>query len=179
MKFVYFSLITVSLAFFLHILFVYYLPNVAMLIAFHHMKYNNKVGTNTFFHSGIPTPRLRNVPKPDPNLFYSLCTYDVSKYPVRFTAPIPDTSWSISFYARNGSNFYATNDQTFGSKEFNLILTGKKNGDRFRKVTHKIIAPSDKGMAIIRSSIMNQKDPDKLVQLHKQVKCTPLNDQHV
>ncbi|MBU1172710.1 MAG: DUF1254 domain-containing protein [Proteobacteria bacterium] len=174
MKFAFISFLTVSLAFFLHILIVYYLPNVIMLIAFHQMTYKYKTQTNAFFHTGTPSPELRNVPKPDPNLLYSLCTYDVSKHPVRFTAPVPDCSWSISFYARNSTNFYATNDQTIGSNDFSLTLVGKKYKKRVKTDINTMIAPSDKGMVIIRISIMGHKHPEDLVQLQKHALCTPV-----
>jgi uncharacterized membrane protein len=174
-KIVFLAFLTVTLAFLLHIVIVYYLPHLAMLVAFHQMKHTYGADKNMFIHTGTPSPEFRNVPKPDPNLLYSLCVYDISKHPVRITAPIPDcSSWSVACYAANSTNFYATNDLKEKDRDFSLTIAGKKHRDRINGRPGVVLAPSDTGMVIIRISIMGHKHPDDLVGIQKQAACAPV-----
>ena len=78
---------------------------------------------NTVVHGAQPTAGFDSVRRSSPDLIYSVCVYDLSKGPLRITAPVPNTYMSVSCFALNTDNFYVRNDrQTAGS--FDIVLVG-------------------------------------------------------
>ena len=72
----------------------------------------------------IPEPTTQNSPVPftDPAFAAAVCRYDLSKGPIKFTAPVSVAYTSVSFYTRNEVAYYAINDRSAGRKVIELDL---------------------------------------------------------
>jgi uncharacterized membrane protein len=78
----------------------------------------------------IPEPTAQNSPVPftDPAFAAAVCRYDLSKGPIKFTAPVSIAYTSVSFYTRSGLAYYAINDRAAGRRviELNLMTTQQR-----------------------------------------------------
>jgi uncharacterized membrane protein len=78
----------------------------------------------------IPEPTAQNSPIPftDPAFAAAVCRYDLSKGPIKFTAPVSIAYTSVSFYTRSGMAYYAINDRAAGRRiiELNLMTTKQR-----------------------------------------------------
>ena len=78
----------------------------------------------------IPEPTAQNSPIPftDPAFTAAVCRYDLSKGPIKFTAPVSIAYTSVSFYTRSGMAYYAINDRAAGRRiiELNLMTTKQR-----------------------------------------------------
>lgn len=75
-----------------------------------------------------PTPKNSPVPFTDPAFAAAVCRYDLSKGPIKFTAPVTIAYTSVSFYTRSGLAYYAINDRAAGRRiiELNLMTTQQR-----------------------------------------------------
>ena len=78
----------------------------------------------------IPAPAPQNaaIPFMDPAFAAAVCRYDLSKGPIKFTAPVSNAYTSVSFYTRSGVAYYAINDRAAGRRiiELNLMTTEQR-----------------------------------------------------
>ena len=78
----------------------------------------------------IPESTAQNsrVPFTDPAFAAAVCRYDLSKGPIKFTAPVSIAYTSVSFYTRSGMAYYAINDRAAGRRviELNLMTTQQR-----------------------------------------------------
>ncbi len=128
---------------------------------------------NAVLHGAPKTAEDRGVVRPSPDLLYSICLYDVSKYPLRFTALVPDSYWSISGFASNTDNFFAINDQQIKSNPAEVLLVGKDMSYEDVDVGNAevVVAPSDKGIVLFRVLITSVDELDELIKVQKQASC--------
>lgn len=68
------------------------------------------------------SPQNAAVPFMDPAFAIAVCRYDLSKGPIKFTAPVSPAYTSVSFYTRNGVAYYAINDRAAGRRIIELSL---------------------------------------------------------
>ncbi len=68
------------------------------------------------------SPQNAAVPFMDPAFAVAVCRYDLSKGPIKFTAPVSPAYTSVSFYTRNGVAYYAINDRAAGRRIIELSL---------------------------------------------------------
>jgi uncharacterized membrane protein len=68
------------------------------------------------------TPQNAAIPFMDPAFAVAICRYDLSKGPIKFTAPVSPAYTSVSFYTRNGVAYYAINDRAAGRRIIELSL---------------------------------------------------------
>jgi uncharacterized membrane protein len=78
----------------------------------------------------IPAPSSKNsaIPFMDPAFASAVCRYDLSRGPIKLTAPVSTAYTSVSFYTRNGVAYYAINDRAAGRRiiELNLMTTEQR-----------------------------------------------------
>ena len=116
--------------------------------------------------------KARRVVRPSPNLLYSACGYDVSKGPIRLSAPIPkDTYWSLSIFAANTDNFFVINDRQAKSDRVEVILVNKGGtvpdpGDAIVVEAKAIV-----GAVLFRMLIPDESRLDELIGIQKQARC--------
>lgn len=124
--------------------------------------------SNQWVFAPPATHERRTVVRPSPDLLYSLCCYDVSNYPLRLTAVIPDNYWSISGFAMNTDNFFAINDKQAKSNPIEVVLIRKNMPyqDATGKA-HVIAAPTDRGIILIRTVITSKADLPGLAEIQK------------
>jgi len=115
---------------------------------------------NALYHGELDTAGRDPVPMTSPNLLKSTCIFDVSEKPLRITAMVPDTYWSISFYASNTDNFFVRNDEQVPSKEVKLLLVNREYPHTDDEEV--IVSPTDTGFMIVRMLITH---PDRLKEL--------------
>ncbi len=126
---------------------------------------------NTFYHAPPVTSASRHVVRPSPDLLYSAAAYDVSKAPLKITAPVPETYWSLSFFAANTDNFFVVNDRELDSGKAEFLLAGPDTpvpkGGNARVVT----APTDRGVVLIRILITDENRVNELIRQQKLAVC--------
>src|SRR5947209_2491429 len=69
-----------------------------------------------------PTPEKALMPFMDPAFQVSVCRYDLSRGPLKFSVPITQAYTSVSFYTRSDVAYYAINDRAAGRKVIELDL---------------------------------------------------------
>jgi len=165
---------TLILALIFHLATVMAIPRLAMKTA--HQRILERAGSrlNTLLHSPRVTVDSRNVVKPSPDLLYSLCVYDVSEKPLRITAPVPDTYWSLSFYQTNTDNFYVLNDRRAKTNPVEIVLVGPKMAVPNVANAEVVVAPTTKGIFLLRSLIMDEDKLADLIRIQKMARCKPL-----
>lgn len=103
---------------------------------------------------------LRLIGEEDGSLVHAVCVYDLSRGPLRVTALIPRSYWSISIYSASGDNFYTFNDRQADVERLELILkpaeaapvdeeaieTQAPAGD-----TLEVFPPDDRGVIVFRA----------------------------
>jgi uncharacterized membrane protein len=127
-----------------------------------------KYPRNHWIFAPPSTSESRAVVRPSPDLLYSLCCYDVSQYPLRLTALVPDNYWSISGFGMNTDNFFVINDKQAKSNPIEVVLISR--GMMYQDSTGKayvIVAPSDKGIILIRTVITGKADLPALMQVQR------------
>lgn len=120
-----------------------------------------------------PTSDSRQVVRPSPDLLYSICTFDVSKNPLRITTGAPqDTYWSVSFFAENTDNFHVFNDSQAQGKSATILLIGQgqKIPPQAENVT-VVSAPSKTGLVLFRTLINDDARLPEIDQQRREAKC--------
>ena len=77
-----------------------------------------------------PTPENAVLPFMDPALAVSVCRYDLTEGPLKFSVPVGNAYTSVSFYTRNNVAYYAINDRAAGRRVIELdLMTSEQRGD--------------------------------------------------
>jgi uncharacterized membrane protein len=130
---------------------------------------------NTIRHDPRVSAQSRNVVRPSPDLLYSACGYNVSKWPLRVHAVIPkDTYWSVSMFAANTDNFFVMNDRKAGAPQVDLVLV--RAGQEYKSTGNEIIvkSPTRRGVILFRLLINDESRLNDLLQVQKQASCTSI-----
>jgi len=163
------ALATVIFAVNVHIAFVSYIPYKAMDIAMN-VRFKD-LPRNTMVPSPPTTEQSRKVVRPSPEILYSICIYDVTRKPLLFTYHLPDGYWSASFYADNTDNFFVINDRQTKSKTVDILLVGRETPMPAAGNAIVVRALSDKGLALIRVIVPDEKSLPGLVESQKLTTC--------
>ena len=136
-------------------------------------------GINVMFHAPRPTAKSRVVVRPSPDQLYSVCIYDLSAGPIRFSGQIPDTYWSLSLFAQNTDNFFVVNDNEVDGPEYNFVLI--RNGDRAPPdvaPANIIRSPTTRGIALVRVFIDDDAHVASIDKIRRQGTCSVLTDKN-
>lgn len=114
------------------------------------------------------TDNSTDVVRPAPDDIYSICVYDVSRYPLRVTSMTTEY-WTISAFAMNTDNFFnLTNSQAKANPvEVVFVSSGMTYQDPTGKA-QVVTAPSDKGILMITMVAPNQDAMPGILQVQKQ-----------
>lgn len=84
--------------------------------------------TNRMVQLPAASPQNTTIPFMDPAFAVAVCRYDLSRGPIKFTAPVSNAYTSVSFYTRSGVAYYAINDRAAGRRiiELNLMTTEQR-----------------------------------------------------
>jgi uncharacterized membrane protein len=70
----------------------------------------------------LPLSTTPVLPFMDPAFATAVCRYDLSKGPIKLTAPVSQAYTAVSFYTRYDISYYAINDRAAGRKVIELDL---------------------------------------------------------
>ncbi len=82
--------------------------------------------------------------------------------------------WSISFYQTNTHNFYVLNDWQAKSNPVDIVLVGEGQSVPDVENAEVIVAPTEKGIFLLRSLITDEKKVDDLIKTQRLATCRPL-----
>ena len=167
-------ILTLVLAVVFHLLTVTLFPRVIMALAFKRILKSADTEINTLVHSPRVTVDSRHVVKPSPDLLYSICVYDVAEKPIRITATVPNTYWSISFYQTNTDNFYVLNDRQAKSNPVDIVLVAKGQAAPNLENAEVVVAPTEKGVFLLRTLITDEDKVGDLIKIQRLATCKPL-----
>jgi uncharacterized membrane protein len=105
-----------------------------------------------------PTPENAVMPFMDPAFAVSVCRYDLSRGPLKFSVPISYAYTSVSFYTRSDVAYYAINDRAAGRRVIELdLMTAAQRADLpdNEEVTRAdrliVTSPTRTGLIVIRA----------------------------
>jgi uncharacterized membrane protein len=161
---------TILVALVVHLVALYLLPRVVMMRAL------DRLGAANTMHVGKrPTAAARVIVRPSPDILYATCPYDLSKGPLRVTAPVIHTSyWSVSAFDANTDNFFVKNDQKTPADSVELVVV--KRGQAWPKLDAAIerailFSPSEKGLILFRAVIDDEKHLPAIDAALHQARC--------
>jgi uncharacterized membrane protein len=110
-----------------HLATVLMLPRMATQDAYSRLSPLARV--NTVSPIPAPTPESAAMPFMDPAFAMSVCRYDLSEGPLKFSVPVSQAYTSVSFYTRSEVPYYAINDRAAGRRviELDLMTTEQRN----------------------------------------------------
>ena len=165
---------TLVLAVIFHLVTVLAIPHLVMNTAYKRIVQRAGSRANVLIHSPRVTVESRTVVQPSPDLLYSVCAYDVSENPLHITASVPDTYWSLSIYQTNTDNFYVLNDRQAKTNPVEIVLVGPEMGVPNVANAEVVVAPTEKGIFLLRTLIMNEDKLEDLIKIQKEASCNPL-----
>jgi uncharacterized membrane protein len=105
-----------------------------------------------------PTPEKAVLPFMDPAFQVSVCRYDLSRGPLKFSVPISQAYTSVSFYTRSDIAYYAINDRAAGRRviELDLMTAAQRaelpENEEITAADRLIVAsPTTTGLIMIRA----------------------------
>ncbi|HZN30318.1 MAG TPA: DUF1254 domain-containing protein [Xanthobacteraceae bacterium] len=105
-----------------------------------------------------PTPEKAVMPFMDPAFAVSVCRYDLSRGPLKFSVPISPAYTSVSFYTRSDVAYYAINDRAAGRRviELDLMTTDQRaalpENEEITAADRLIVtSPTTTGLIVIRA----------------------------
>ena len=173
-RWLYRILVTLALAAVFHILTVMAFPG-GILITREWKRKDMNLSLNVLYHQPMVTADSRVVVRPSPDLLYSVCAYDVSKTPLRFSTSVPDTYWSLSFFASNTDNFFVINDREVKANPVDILLVGPGMSYKNPGNAQVIMSPSNRGVALIRILITDENRIEELTKIQGQASCSPVD----
>jgi len=154
----------------IHVAAVQYLPTLIMsrVVSVAAGDANGKI----LFRDRV-TSDSRQVVRPSPDLLYSICTFDVTRYPLKITTGAPtDTYWSVSFFAENTDNFHVLNDGQAQGKSATILLIGQGQKIPPQAETVTVVsAPTTTGLVLFRTLISDDARLAEIDQQRRVAKC--------
>lgn len=107
-----------------------------------------------------PTPEKAVMPFMDPAFAVSVCRYDLSRAPLKFSVPISQAYTSVSFYTRSDVAYYAINDRAAGRRVIELdLMTAAQRAElpEDQEITAAdrliVTSPTTTGLIVIRALV--------------------------
>lgn len=157
-----------------HLGTVWYLPNMIMSRAMAQMG-----AVNTIHHGQRATAAIHGVVRPSPDLLYSVCPFDLSKGPLRVTAPVPaGTYWSVSMFDAKTNNFFVRNDTQVKGGKIDLLVTsadasGVEPYVASEKIAYYYVAPEySHGLVVFRTLVNDESKFAQIDAARRKANCT-------
>lgn len=169
--------IILGLALVLHLLTIWLVPRAITTLFLR--KVATQAGYNHIVLPPLPTDKSREVVKPSPDLLYAVCVFDLGGGPVRLSAKVPESYWSLALYGRNSDNFFRLNgrDAKSGTVEVILASEAAHPAIRSRHPDAIIVTPPDAtGLVLTRSLVTGSGGLQKAAEARSQTQCEPLRE---
>lgn len=167
---IYWTLGTLIAAGILHIVTILYTPSFIMSRAMAGIA-EQAGGRNMILYPPRVTAEARGIVRPSPDLLYAACAYDVSGGPVKLTASVPDTYWSLSLFADNTDNYFALNDKQANAKSVSLVVARSQVAGGTIGGIPVIVSPTDRGIALLRSLVDDERKFDAVDRARREATC--------
>ncbi len=137
-------------------------------------------GVNRIMHTAVANAKVREVVRPSPDMFYSVCIVDVSNGPVKIKTPASKPYTSITVFASNSDNIFAINDQQEVDGNLEVLVTGPaskniQNSNRRGNRESTIASlPTNKGIVLIRYVFTDEKHMKEINKSRQQAECQNL-----
>lgn len=131
--------------------------------------------SNVMHYRGPLNAASRTMPRPNPDMLYAFCPFDLSKGPVRLTAHVPHaTFWSISAYDAAANNFFVRTDRQIGGDSIAVAVmqrgqTFPSLGDATERAI--LISPTRRGLFLVRLLIDDHANLAALQAIQQQAVC--------
>jgi uncharacterized membrane protein len=139
-----------------HLATVLMLPSMATQDAYSRLSPMTPVNAVTAI--APPSPANAAMPFMDPAFAVSVCRYDISDGPLKFSVPVSQAYTSVSFYTRTDVPYYAINDRAAGRRmiELDLMTTEQRNelpdNEEITAADRLIVeSPTVTGLIVIKS----------------------------
>lgn len=117
----------------------------------------------------------------DSNLVHAVCAFDLSQGPVRLMAKFPENYWSVNIYSLQGDVIYTLNDRQANVGSLSIIIRQADGGgeeeadatpspDSSKDI--QVIANNTRGLAVLRSSIVHEKQRKRIAETLNQSECS-------
>jgi uncharacterized membrane protein len=151
-----------------HVAAVWGTPRLIMRIA---LNQTTKAtgGVNTFLHPPRATAEARKIVRPSPDLSYSICVADVSRGPVRVTAPVTEPYTSVAVFAANSDNVFALNDRETGGRPIELTIAAPDQP--VPEGTAVVRLPSERAIILVRRVIKDDAHLAAIEAIRREARC--------
>lgn len=129
-------------------------------------------GVNQAVAAPIQDAGERTVIRPSPDILYTACAYDVSRQPLRVTAPLPDSYASLALFAGNTNVTYVVNDREVGD-EIDITLVAPGAEATAPEGATVIETATDRGLVLIRFLIEDESRLAELDAVRREATCEP------
>lgn len=126
-------------------------------------------GVNKILHTPVANAEIREVVRPSPDMYYSVCILDVSKGPVKISTPVNQPYTSITIFASNTDNIFAQNDMAAVDGQLNVTVAGPAyNAEDSQRI---IRLPTNKGVALIRRVFTDSEHRKEIDKSRRLAEC--------
>ena len=164
-------LLTLALAAVFHLLAVIAVP-YAVMRRVSAVLADRAGGVNIGLHAPRQDASAREVVRPSPDVLYTACAFDVSQGPVRLAGPLPATYASLALFADNTDVFFVANDRDVGGR-IDVYLVGRDSRATAPPGAMLVRAPSDRGVALFRTFIDDERRLPELDAARREQSCEP------
>jgi uncharacterized membrane protein len=126
---------------------------------------------NHVHHGPLITSETRDVVRPSPDLLYSACPFDVGRRPLRITAKVPDSYFSISAFSANTDNFFVINDQQIDGDSVEVVIVSEDAPYARRGSEIVARAPEDLGVVLFRTLVPDRSKAGQALDLQQHIDC--------
>jgi uncharacterized membrane protein len=162
-----------------HLASVLFLPRTAVRDAYSRLLPMTPI--NAVVPLAAPTPQAAVVPFMDPAFATAICRYDLSKGPLKVTAPVSQAYTSVSFYTRLGAAHYAITDRAAGRRiiELDLMTPAQKSQlpeEEDVTAADRLIveSPTPTGLIVMRALAPEPSQMAMALRALAGAKCQPL-----
>ena len=123
---------------------------------------------------GPAIPGGEPFPFSSPDTVYVICRFDVSDNPVRFTATLPLTYWSLALSETDGGNYYHTNSMQSLTGQPDLVVLSR--GQEFEPTADQAVtrASGPRGLMILRIVLRDRSLEPTIKEAAAGAACAPL-----
>lgn len=136
--------------------------------------------TNVMHYSERPNASSRTVVRPNPDMLYAVCPFDLSKGPVKLTALVPhSTYWSISAYDAATNNLFVRDDQQIAGDS--IAVVALRRGMKLpplggATVQAILISPTRRGLFLVRLFIDDEAHLTALQAIQRKATCGAIGE---
>ncbi len=142
-------------------------PDVLMSLAVNRVA---KGGFNVMRHAPPPTAKERAIVRPNPDLAFSYCPYDLAKGAVLIDAvPVAGPYWSLSIFDSHTDTVFVRNGGQAKDKPFRVAIA--RAGQPIPVGYQLVPVDGNRGIALVRILVENRADFPAIDSARQGTKC--------